>query len=78
MEISERQYLEQAKLLAELRGEDYDESKLLNKRYKVEFKTKKLKKETKKIVRYKSWDILQRYDFRKLEEDRKRFQNFFT
>lgn len=78
MEISEKEYLEREKLLAELKGIKYDESELLNKRYKVEFKQKNLKKEQRKIVRYKSWDILQRYDFRKLEEDRKRFQNFFS
>ena len=58
MEVSEKEYLENARFMAELKGEVINESELLNKRYKVEFKTKKLKKEKKKIVRYKSWDIL--------------------
>lgn len=58
MEVSEKEYLEKAKFMAEMKGEQINESDLLNKRYKVEFKTKKLKKDKKKVVRYKSWDIL--------------------
>ena len=48
--------------------------KLRNQYRNVEFKGKLIKKEAKKIVRRKSSDILNTYDFRNLKEDVKKAQ----